>query len=88
MFKFARENKSKEFIIGTEEGILYRLRKENPDKKFYLAAEHILCPNMKLTRLEDIAVSLETMEPVIKVPEDIRVKAYQALKRMIEIPRD
>ena len=88
MFNFARENKSKEFIIGTEEGILYRLRKENPDKIFYLAAGHILCPNMKLTRLEDIALSLEAMEPVIKVPEEIRVRAYQALKRMIDIPRD
>jgi len=88
MYKFAKETKAKELIIGTEEGILYRLRKENPDKKFYLPAEHVLCPNMKLTRLEDIVVSLETLEPVVKVPEDIRIRAYQALKRMIEVPRD
>ncbi|OGL40749.1 MAG: quinolinate synthase [Candidatus Schekmanbacteria bacterium RIFCSPHIGHO2_02_FULL_38_11] len=88
MYRFAKETSEKELIIGTEEGILYRLKKENPDKKFYLPAEHVLCPNMKLTRLEDIAVSLETLEPVVKVPEEIRVKAYQALKRMIGIPRD
>ena len=88
MYKFAKESSAKEFIIGTEEGILYRLRKENPDKKFYLPAEHVLCPNMKLTRLEDILVSLETLKPVVKVSENIRVRAYEALKRMIEIPRD
>ena len=88
MYGFVRKRTENEFIIGTEEGILYRLKKENPGKKFYLPTKHMLCPNMKLTRLEDIVISLKTLKPVVKVPEDVRLKAYQSLKRMIEIPRD
>ncbi|RMF92828.1 MAG: quinolinate synthase NadA [Candidatus Schekmanbacteria bacterium] len=89
MYKFVKENPSKEFIIGTEQGILFRMKKENPDKRFYLPADNLMiCPNMKLTRLLDILNSLETLTPVVKVEEEIRKKAFIALKRMIDIPRD
>jgi quinolinate synthase len=88
MYDYCRKNPAKRFIIGTEAGILYRLRKESPDKEFILASPALICPNMKLTSLEDILASLQTMEPVVKVPEDIRVLAKRALDRMLAIPRD
>ncbi len=88
MYDFCRTNPAKRFIIGTEAGILYRLRLENPDKEFILASPALVCPNMKLTSLEDVLASLQTMSPVVKVPEEIRVPAKLALDRMIAIPRD
>jgi len=89
MYSFVKDNPSKEFIIGTEQGILYRMKKENPDKTFHLPADNVMiCPNMKLTRLIDVLSALETLSPVVKVEKDIREKAYRALKRMIDVPRD
>lgn len=88
MYDFCRINSAKRIIIGTEAGILYRLRIENPDKEFILASPALLCPNMKLTSLEDIFAALQNMEPVVRVGEDIRVKAKNALDRMIAVPRD
>jgi len=88
MYGYCRASPARRFIIGTEAGILYRLRKENPDKEFMLASPALICPNMKLTSLEDILAALTGMEPVVKVPEEIRVQAKQALDRMLAIPRD
>lgn len=88
MYDYCRKSPAKRFIIGTEAGILYRLRKENPDKEFILASPALICPNMKLTSLEDILTALQTMAPVVKVPEEIRVAAKRALDRMLAIPRD
>ena len=88
MYDFCRKSQARRFIVGTEAGILYRLRKENPDKEFILASPALICPNMKLTSLEDIAGALKTMEPVVKVPEEIRAPAKHALDRMLAIPRD
>ena len=85
MLRFCRESNHREFIIGTEEGLLHRLRKENPDKKFYLVSAEMVCPNMKRTKLESVLLAMEKMQYVIKVPEDIRVKAKRALDRMLEI---
>ena len=85
MFKYARETKVKELIIGTEQGMLYRLRKENPDKKFYLASPSLICPNMKLITLEKIVEALEENKYKIKVEKSVRQLAYQAIKRMLEI---
>ncbi|MFO7766181.1 MAG: quinolinate synthase NadA [Pelovirga sp.] len=88
MYEFARNNPAKTFIVGTEEGILWRLRKENPDKTFIIPSRGLICPNMKLTSLEDILKSLETLEPRITVPEPIRLRALTALERMLAVPRD
>lgn len=88
MYDYCRTSPAKTFIIGTEAGILYRLRLENPGKEFILASPALFCPNMKLTSLEDIQAALETMQPVVKVAEEIRVRAKQALDRMIAVPRD
>ena len=85
MFKYCKSANTKEFIIATEMGMLYRLRKENPGKQFYSASEHLICPSMKLTTLGWVAHSLETVTNVITVPEEVRVKAIKALKKMLEI---
>jgi quinolinate synthase len=88
MYAFCKNSDAKRFIIGTEAGILYRLRRENPDKEFILGSPALVCPNMKLTSLEDVLEALETMKPVVKVPEEIRIPAKRALDRMLAIPRD
>jgi len=88
MYPYCGKSPAKRFIIGTEAGILYRLRKENPDKEFILASPGLICPNMKLASLEDILASLKTMEPVVKVSEEIRIPAKRSLDRMLAIPRD
>lgn len=84
MIRFARESQQKKFLVGTEQGLIYRLKKENPDKEFYLLSAGMLCPNMKLTNLEKMVSSLENLSPSIEVPEDIRAKAKIALDRMLE----
>jgi quinolinate synthase len=88
MYTFALENPAKEFIVGTEDGILYRLRKENPDKEFILPTTRLVCPNMKLTALEDVLRALQTMSPRVTVPEEIRIPAKITLDRMLAVPRD
>ena len=88
MYEFASQNPAQKFIVGTEEGILWRLKKENPHKQFILPSRALICPNMKLTSLEDILQCLETMEPRITVPDAVREKAKLTLDRMLAVPRD
>ncbi len=85
MCKYAKESTAKEFIIGTEIGIIYRLHKDNPGKKFYPASELAVCPNMKRTNLEKILWSLEEMREEVRVPESTRLKARRAIDRMMAI---
>jgi quinolinate synthase len=85
MCKYAKESSAKEFIIGTEVGIIHRLQKDNPGKKFFPASELAVCPNMKRTNLEKILWSLEEMKYEVRVPESIRVKARKAIDRMLSI---
>jgi len=85
MCRHVQSASAKEFIIGTELGILHRLKKENPEKTFFPARENALCPNMKRITLEAILWSLEDMQFQIRVPDDIRQKAKLALDRMINI---
>ncbi len=88
MYAYAKESSAQKFIIGTEMGILYRLKKDNPKKEFHLASKKLVCPNMKLTRLEDIYESLSEMKNFVTVPEEIRLPAKEALDRMLAVPRD
>ncbi len=85
MIRYAARPDVKELIVGTEVEILHRLNKENPGKKFIAASTRATCPNMKKTTLEKIMESLETMKPEVKVPEEIRLKAYACVERMLEI---
>lgn len=85
MLRYVTENPGKSFIIGTEQGILYTMRKLNPGKEFIPAAPGMVCADMKSTSLADIVRSLETLGPRVTVPEEIRVKALSAVERMIAI---
>jgi len=85
MARYIKESPAKKFLIGTEEGIIHRLKKENPGKTFYVVSRAMVCPNMKKTTLEKLATTMETRRNVIVVPEDIRLRAKRALDRMLEI---
>ncbi|MGI5875589.1 MAG: quinolinate synthase NadA [Dethiobacteria bacterium] len=85
ILKFARETGFQKIIVGTEKGLIYRLQKENPGKEFYLLSEKLICPTMKLINLQKILRSLETLEPRVTVPEDIRDRARLALERMLVV---
>jgi len=83
--RFAKESNAKTFIVGTEEGILHRLRKDNPEKQFFLAYEGAICPNMKLNTLERLYVALKEEKHVVTVPEPTAKRARRALERMLEL---
>jgi quinolinate synthase len=85
MLRYAKTSKETEFIVGTEIGLMYRLKKENPDKSFYPLRKDMICPNMKKTTLQSIYNALKYNKYEIKVPEQIRVPAKKALDRMLEI---
>jgi quinolinate synthase len=85
MIRYAARPEVSELIVGTEVGLLHRLRQENPGKKFYPASEKAVCPNMKKITLEKVLQSLETLAPEVSVPEEIRVKAKNAVDRMLAI---
>jgi quinolinate synthase len=85
MLKFVKSSDKKEFIIATEIGILYTLKKQNPEKTFYPASAKFICPNMKKITLEKVLFSLEDNEYVIKVPYDVAEKARKALDRMVAV---
>jgi quinolinate synthase len=85
MIRYASESKNSTFIVGTEIGLLHPLKKANPGKTFFPASEKMICGDMKRITLEDILRSLENMEGEVKVPEDIRVKAFKAVQRMISL---
>lgn len=85
MLRYCRESKSKEFIIGTETGMLYKLSKEIPSKKFYPMSESAVCANMKKNTLEKALKALKSGGPEINVPEDIRLRAKKSIDRMLEL---
>ncbi len=83
IIRFAKEDTHTEFIIGTEEGILYQLRKNSPEKRFLIASNGFVCPNMKRTRLEDVVAALEQGRHEIRLSPGIIEKARIPLERMI-----
>jgi len=85
MIKFVKGSNVNEFIIGTEIGIIHRLKKENPGKKFYPATKLAVCPNMKKTTLEKVLWALEEEKSEISVPKEIASKARIAIDRMLEL---
>ncbi|MCL1947596.1 MAG: quinolinate synthase NadA [Chitinivibrionia bacterium] len=87
MSVFAKKSSTKTFIIGTEEGMLHRLQKENPEKKFILASKNATCPNMKKITLEKLANSLETLSPEIVLDSEIIKKAEKSIRDMVEISK-
>lgn len=85
MLKTVAESQYQEFIVGTESGIIYPMQKLASDKKFYPPGKKLICPNMKKTGLDDILTALETMENIVKVHEDIRIRALNAVEEMLKI---
>ncbi len=85
MCKFAKETEAREIIVGTEVGLIYRLKKDNPDKEFYPASEAAVCPNMKRTTQEKILWALDELKEEIRVPDDVRIRAKKAINRMLQI---
>jgi len=85
MVKYAKASHAREFIIGTESGLIHRLKKELPGKVFIPANEYVVCPNMKMNTLEKIEHVLKTGENEITVPENIAKPARAAILRMLEL---
>ena len=85
MFRYVKQSAAKEFIIGTEAGMLYKLQKENPDKRFYLPTQNLVCANMKLITLGWVAHSLEKLIYEVKVSNDVRDKALKTLEKMLRV---
>ena len=88
MLKYVLAAPEKEFIIGTEKGIIHRLRQENPAKVFYSPSKRLICRPMKRITLTDVINALKENRHQITVPEDIRVRALKAVERMLAVPRD
>jgi len=85
MLDYAKDSDAKEFIIGTEVGMIEMLKQELPDKRFYAAPPGSTCVNMKKNTLDLVLEALKTGKPLITVDEDIRIKAKKALDRMLEV---
>jgi quinolinate synthase len=85
MCKFSQQTDAQEIIIGTEVGLLYRLKKDNPAKEFYPASEAAVCPNMKRTTQEKIIWALEELKEEVRVADEVRLRASKAIARMLEI---
>lgn len=84
MINYVKKSSAKRFIIATEEGITYRMKKENPDKEFIVPGPPKICVNMKITRIEDVYEALLHEKYEIHVPEDILIKARKALDEMLK----
>jgi quinolinate synthase len=82
---FATASTEKKFIIGTEMGVLYSLKKDNPEKTFYLLSPGLICPNMKKTTLKSVYSALTQMQYLIEVAEEILIKARSTLERMLQV---
>ena len=85
MLKYVKASKAKRFIIGTEQGLIHRMKMENPDKEFYSPSNHFICADMKLTTLGWVAHSLEMLVYEVNVPDDIIKRARKSLDRMMEV---
>jgi len=84
MSEYVAKNKSREFIVGTERGMLHALQKENPNKRFYSPSPLAVCQDMKLTKLENVVSALENMQFQIRISEEIAIKAKKALNAMLK----
>jgi quinolinate synthase len=83
MLRFCRGSSAAAFIIGTEMGLLHRLRKDMPEKTFLQPSKGLICPNMKMTQLEDVYESLRELKYPIEIPEPVRERALRAIDGML-----
>jgi quinolinate synthase len=85
MAEHVAKNESREFIVGTERGMLHALQKENPHKRFYSPGSRVICQDMKLTKLENVASALANMQYQIRIPDEVAIKAKKALNAMLRL---
>jgi quinolinate synthase len=85
MLNHVKDSKAKNFVVATETGILYRMRKQNPDKTFIPASEKAECQHMKMNTLEKVYDSLVEDKYEVTVPKEIANKARLAIDRMLSI---
>jgi quinolinate synthase len=81
---YASQSNHTKFIIGTEMGVLYKLKNQNPNKTFYLMSQGLVCPNMKKTSLQSIYDALNEDKYKIEIDDDVRFKAKYSLDKMFE----
>ncbi len=87
IMKFVEKSKDKTFVIATEQGVTDRLKRDYPNKNIIPIKSNLICPNMKMTSLEDILHVLETEENEIFVDKDIAQRAVRCLDRMLEVSK-
>jgi quinolinate synthase len=85
MLRYAKQSNEKTFLIGTEEGILHPLRKQNPEKEFHIVSNNFVCADMKRTTLEMVMETMQKRSNVLSIPEETRIRAKQAIDRMLAI---
>ena len=88
MLQYVHESGAREFTIGTEQGILHRMKKENPGKLFHSPCRRLICRPMKRMTMADVLSALKENRHIITVPEETRLRALKAVERMLAVPRD
>ncbi len=83
IIEYAKSSDNKEFIIGTEMGILHVLKQQNPNKKFYLLSPGLFCTNMKKTKIDDVLAALQYEQHEILLDKEVMEKAKKSLDRML-----
>ena len=83
MCAFVPKSPAKEFIVATEEGLIHRLKKDNPGKTFYRVSPFAVCPNMKRNTLEKVLFCLRDMQPAVTVDPAIAARARRAIEQML-----
>lgn len=87
IIKYASESPAQEFIICTEEGVIYELKEKNPNKKFYLPKENFKCIGMKKITLDKIIKALETNEPQVHLKKELIKEANKPLENMLKMAK-
>jgi quinolinate synthase len=85
IIRYAGQEGFKEMLVGTEQGVFYQLKKQNPGKTFIPISDQMICEDMKKITLKDILAAITGMKTVVKVPEEVRISAKKALDRMLAI---
>jgi quinolinate synthase len=85
MVKAVAAHSAGEFIIGTETGIIHKMRRENPGKRFYAANDLAICPHMKMNSLQRVHAALRDLKGEVKVPESLRARAWLPIQRMLDL---
>jgi len=85
MMNHAKNSNAKQFVVATETGILYRMKKQNPDKEFIPMSDSAVCKYMKMITLDKVYASLKEEKYEVKVPRNVAQRAQLAIERMLAI---